>query len=123
MYNDIIIENFSDPQHSGEINSCDYEYEIGNPVCGDRIRVQLNVKDEQIENVAFRAWGCATSIATANLFCASIINTPINSIAQRNENEMEQMLGELEPSQQHCVHILVGLHEKLLTTLTPKVTQ
>ncbi len=126
MYNDLIISHFSNPQHSGELAACDYDYEIGNPVCGDRIHIQLQTNDtqqgKQIEKAVFRAWGCATSLATANIFCESIINTSIACIAQRDEQQMEQMLGDLEPSQQHCLPILVGLHEKLLATLTPEVT-
>lgn len=114
MYNDTIIENFTNPHNTGEIDSCDYEYEIGNPVCGDRIRVQLEMNGEHIEKAVFRAWGCATSIATANIFCTSIMHTPFNEIAHRDEQAMKRMLGELEPSQQHCLHILEGLHQELL---------
>ncbi|WP_199610188.1 iron-sulfur cluster assembly scaffold protein [Flocculibacter collagenilyticus] len=117
MYNDIIIDNFSDPRNVGDLESADHELEIGNPVCGDRIKVQLSVTDNLINKAVFRAWGCATSVATANIFCRSIEGQTATEIAQRQPQEIEAMLGELEPSQHHCLHILSELHEKLTAQL------
>ncbi|MFC6669924.1 iron-sulfur cluster assembly scaffold protein [Marinobacterium aestuariivivens] len=114
MYNDIIIDNFSDPAHVGDIDEPDYEYEIGNPVCGDRIRIQISAHGGQIEHAKFRAWGCATSVATANIFCASLETRPLGQLDDRSESEIEAMLGELEPSQHHCVEILQQLHRRLI---------
>ncbi|WP_444902918.1 iron-sulfur cluster assembly scaffold protein [Microbulbifer sp. CnH-101-E] len=115
MYNDIIIDNFSDPAHVGDINEPNYEYEIGNPVCGDRIRVQINITNGLIDSARFRAWGCATSVATANIFCASLEGLAPERLAGRTSSEIEGMLGELEPSQHHCVEILQQLHHRLLS--------
>lgn len=114
MYNDIIIDNFTNPLHVGDIDNPHYEFEIGNPVCGDRIKIQLLLDDDAIHQVAFRAWGCATSVATANIFCSSIHGLFIPEIAARTKLEIEDMLGELEPSQHHCLHILHELHQKLI---------
>jgi nitrogen fixation NifU-like protein len=113
MYNDIIIDNFSDPQNVGDLDGADHELEIGNPVCGDRIKVRLSFTNNHINKAVFRAWGCATSVATANIFCSSIEGKTVKDIAQRQPHELEAMLGELEPSQHHCLNILAELHEKL----------
>ncbi|WNO60624.1 iron-sulfur cluster assembly scaffold protein [Rheinheimera sp. MMS21-TC3] len=121
MYNDIIIKNFTEPHNVGDLESADYEIEIGNPVCGDRIKVQLLVTDKVINKAVFRAWGCATSVATANIFCSSIAGEAYDNISQRQPLEIGQMLGELEPSQQHCVEILVELHQKLADTISSGV--
>jgi nitrogen fixation NifU-like protein len=117
MYNDIIIDNFSDPAHVGDIDGPDYEYEIGNPVCGDRIRIQVNSRNGRIEQANFRAWGCATSVATANIFCASLEALPLEHLVDRGDSEIADMLGELEPSQHHCVDILAQLHRRLIDLL------
>lgn len=114
MYNDIIVENFSDPQNTGELESPDIEFEIGNPVCGDRIRVNIKMNGNEVEKALFRAWGCATSVATANIFCSSVKDQSIESIGSREKSEIESFLGELEPSQFHCVTILEELHAKLV---------
>lgn len=117
MYNDIIIDNFSDPHMVDDIENADHEFEIGNPVCGDRIKIQLLVTDKYIKKAAFRAWGCATSVATANIFCSSIEGKMSDDITQRQPQEIKAMLGELEPSQYHCLHILNELHQKIATQM------
>lgn len=122
MYNDIIINNFSDPENVGELAIPDVKYELGNPVCGDRIEIHLALKDNKIDEAKFRAWGCATSIATANIFCSSIKDTSIEQIQARNTDEIADMLGELEPSQQHCVEMLNELHIQLLALIGANVS-
>ncbi|MCW8093459.1 iron-sulfur cluster assembly scaffold protein [Alteromonas sp. ASW11-130] len=117
MYNDIIVDNFSAPNYVGDLETADHEIEIGNPVCGDRIKVQLLISDSQISKAVFRAWGCATSLATANVFCRSIEGQSITTISKRCTQEISSMLGELEPSQRHCLDILSELHSKLVSQL------
>jgi len=118
MYNEIIVSNFSDPEHIGEISSPDHEFEIGNSVCGDRIRVQLEIQEGKIGRAVFKAWGCATSVATANIFCSSINGALINDVAERKKHQIDKMLGELEPSQYHCLDVLHELHVKLTGDVT-----
>lgn len=121
MYNDIIIDNFTDPTHIGEIESPDYEFELGNPVCGDRIRIHLMCTEDKVDQALFRAWGCATSVATANIYCESILNTSLQDIEARSESDIEAMLGELEPSQAHCIEILKELHRTTIEELSKEL--
>lgn len=118
MYNDIVIANFSDPQYSGELQNPHLELEVGNPVCGDRIRIQIEMEGDRITKGVFRAWGCATSVATANIFCSLIHGNEINTLVNCDSSELDTMLGKLEPSQHHCLDILHELHTQLKTTLT-----
>ena len=94
MYNDIIIDNFTNPQKVGDIALANCEFEIGNPVCGDRIKIQLMVENNTISEARFRAWGCATSIATANLFCESIEGKTTSDINQKNDQDIFMMFWE-----------------------------
>lgn len=118
MYNDLIVENFVDPEFVGDIDQPDLEFELGNSVCGDRIKIQVKIANYIIEEIAFRAWGCATSVATANIFCRSAKGATLENISNRDEKSIEAMLGELEPSQHHCVNILLELHKKLTNEAT-----
>ncbi|MEZ9199882.1 iron-sulfur cluster assembly scaffold protein [Shewanella sp. 10N.286.54.B9] len=118
MYNDIIVDNFSNPKFVGDLESADYKFEIGNPVCGDRIHMQVELDGDYIRDSRFRAWGCATSVATANIFCESIIGLSIEAISARESTEISEMLGELEPSQQHCINILIELHQELILAVS-----
>lgn len=113
MYNDIIITNFSEPKHSGEIQNADFEFEVGNSVCGDRVKIQIEMDGKKITKGVFRAWGCATSVATANIFCSLINGNTFENLVNKESSELDKMLGELEPSQYHCLDILHELHNKL----------
>lgn len=118
MYSDLIVTHFTEPTFVGDLDSYDIEYEIGNSVCGDRIRIQVALFEGAIINIAFRAWGCATSVATADIFCNSVKGATLEAIASRDDSAIEMMLGELEPSQRHCINILSELHQKLVEEVT-----
>jgi nitrogen fixation NifU-like protein len=66
----------------------------------------------------FQAWGCATSIATANIFCSLINGNEIEMVVNYDRSELDTILGKLEPSQHHCLDILHELHDKLKATFT-----
>jgi nitrogen fixation NifU-like protein len=113
MFNDIIVRNFSDPQFAAELDEATASIELGNPVCGDRIRVQLKLADGQVQRARYQAWGCATSLATGNVFCAHINGRPLEELLGTNADAIDAMLGELEPSQHHCLEMLHGLFRRL----------
>ncbi len=120
MYSDLIVQHFGDPQFVGDLDDKNIEFEIGNPVCGDRIQVHAITNGATIENIVFRAWGCATSVATADIFCEQAKGQSLEQLESRSENDMAQMLGDLEPSQQHCVSIMVALHRRILAEASEK---
>ena len=113
MFNEIIVKNFSDPVFAAELDAATAAIEIGNPVCGDRIRVQLDVADGIIKQARYQAWGCATSLATGNVFCAWIDGKPLGVALDTSDGDIEALLGELEPSQHHCLEMLRMLFQRL----------
>lgn len=114
MYNSIIIENFSNPCHSGKVISPDFSIELGNPICGDKIIVQAIISSDQlITESKFQAWGCATTIATANVFCGYLLNRCLEIIRDTKVEEINALLGDLEPSQYHCLEMLRELFQKV----------
>lgn len=113
MFNEIIVKNFSDPAFASELDEATASIEIGNPVCGDRIRVQLDVTGGLIKRARYQAWGCATSLATGNIFCACIDGKPLSIVLETSNDDIGTMLGELEPSQHHCLEMLRALFQRL----------
>lgn len=116
MFNDIIVQNFSNPTHAAELVQSTNTIELGNPVCGDRIKVQLNIQDGLIQQAAYAAWGCATSLATGNVFCQKIQGTAVADVCNLSKEEIDKMLGDLEPAQHHCLEMLHNLFAKLQQT-------
>lgn len=111
MYNPIIVDHFSNPRNIGEIKEKDYQVKIGNPVCGDTIFLDLKIEKNHVEDAKFKAYGCAGSIATASIFSEYIVGKSISQIVQTPDSYKENMLGELEPTQMHCLQILKQLFE------------
>jgi NifU-like protein involved in Fe-S cluster formation len=119
MFNEIIVRNFTDPQFAAELDGASASIELGNPVCGDRIRVQLDVAQGSVRRVRYQAWGCATSLATGNIFCAHVNGQSLDKLLATPPEAIDSMLGELEPSQHHCLEMLRGLFSRLETEFSP----
>jgi nitrogen fixation protein NifU and related proteins len=68
IYREYILEHYKHPHNWGELDSADLEFEDTNPLCGDELKVQLNVgEDGKIQTVAFSGHGCAISQASASM--------------------------------------------------------
>ena len=65
MYREIILEHYKHPHNAGTLEQPDIAHEDNNPLCGDRIRIELQVHDGQVADVRFQGRGCAISQATA----------------------------------------------------------
>lgn len=113
MFNDIIVRHFSNPTHTGEIAGASRSLELGNAVCGDRIRVDLRLEGDRIAEARYQAWGCATSLATGNAFCEHIEEKSLSEAADTPAATIDALLGELEPSQMHCLEMLRSLFAQL----------
>lgn len=110
MFNSVIVKHFNNPQNIGELDNPDHIIKIGNPVCDDQVKmhIQLGVSNDVID-VKYLAYGCATSIATASIFSSYIKGKSIVEIKNLVAKDRHEMLGELEPSQYHCLEILDSL--------------
>ena len=115
MFNETIVRHFSNPTHAAELDDASCAIELGNPVCGDRIRIHLQLEGGFIEKARYQAWGCATSLATGNAFCEFIERKPLAVAAATRAEQVAALLGELEPSQAHCLEMLRTLFDKLRT--------
>jgi nitrogen fixation NifU-like protein len=113
MFNEIITRNFTEPTFATELEGATHTLELGNPVCGDRIKVQLVIQDERVEAARYQAWGCATSLAAGNVFCSHLDGKPLGELLPAQPQVIETMLGELEPSQHHCLEMLRSLFDQL----------
>ena len=75
LYRELILEHSQHPHNHGEIPGADISYEDSNPLCGDKIRIDIKLRGDVIEDVKFNGKGCAISQASA-----SMLTDPIGSI-------------------------------------------
>lgn len=104
LYRDEIIDRYKNPRHRGELDPHDYTYEDDNPLCGDRIRIDVRVDGEaRVTEAAFSGVGCAISQASADLLTESIVGKSLDEVKRLSKDDILEMLGiELGPVRLKC---------------------
>ena len=77
LYSEILLDHFRHPRNYGSLPAPDITYEDFNPLCGDRIRIELKLKHTVVEDARFRGDGCAISMAAASLLTELIVGVDI----------------------------------------------
>lgn len=104
FYRELIVEHYKNPAYKGTLDPNDFTYEDENPLCGDHIRVDLRVDENQvITEAVFSGHGCAISQASADLLMESIIGKPLDEVKKMTKETILELLGiELGPVRLKC---------------------
>jgi nitrogen fixation NifU-like protein len=104
LYRELIIERYKNPLYRGELDPHDITFEDDNPLCGDHIRIDLRVdENEVVTEAAFAGHGCAISQASADLLVESVIGKTLDEVKQFTKEDVLDMLGlELGPVRLKC---------------------
>ncbi len=78
LYDEVLLDHFRNPRNVGSLADPDIVYEDVNPLCGDRIRIELKLCGNRIEAARFRGDGCAISIASASMLTELIAGASID---------------------------------------------
>jgi nitrogen fixation NifU-like protein len=115
LYRDYILEHYRRPHNFGAIDNATSTQEGANPLCGDRITMQLRVSGDQIAAVGFTGRGCAISQASASLLTDEIKGKPVESAAAMQASDVLDLLGiEISPARMKCALLsLETLHGAL----------
>ena len=101
-YSEKVMEHFSNPRNVGEIENADGVGEAGNPKCGDIMKIYLKVKDNVIEDVKFKTFGCASAIASSSMATELIKGKTIDEAWNLTNNAVAEALDGLPPIKMHC---------------------
>jgi len=104
LYREVIIDRYKNPQYKGTLEPHDISFEDDNPVCGDHIRIDLRVNENEIiTDALFDGHGCAISQASADLLLESVIGKKLEDIKKLSKEDILGMLGiELGPVRLKC---------------------
>ena len=104
LYREIIIDRYKNPLNRGAFDPHDISFEDDNPLCGDRIRIDLRVgEDGRVNEAVFDGHGCAISLASADLLMESIHGKTMDEVKAMNKEDILEMLGiELGPVRLKC---------------------
>ena len=104
FYREIIIDNYKNPSHRGQLEQKDYSFEDENPLCGDFIHVDLTLDENQkVKDAVFSGHGCAISQASADLLLDAIRGKTLDEVKRLNKQDVLDLLGiELSPVRLKC---------------------
>jgi nitrogen fixation NifU-like protein len=105
MYTPKVMEHFSNPHNVGEIPDADGIGEVGNPVCGDMMTIYLKIKDDKIEDIKFKTFGCAAAIATSSIITEMARGKTLEDALKISRNDVAKELGGLPPQKLHCSNL------------------
>jgi nitrogen fixation NifU-like protein len=104
LYREVIIDRYKNPRMRGKLDPHDFSYQDDNPLCGDRIRVDLRVgEDGRVTEAAFSGEGCAISQASADLLTEAVVGKSLEEIKALTKDDVLELLGiELGPVRLKC---------------------
>ncbi|MFA5576433.1 MAG: Fe-S cluster assembly scaffold protein NifU [Tissierellaceae bacterium] len=102
MYSEKVMDHFQNPRNVGEILDADGVGEVGNPKCGDIMRMYLKIGDGVIEDVKFKTFGCGSAIASSSMATELIMGKTIKEAMQLTNKAVAEALDGLPPVKMHC---------------------
>jgi nitrogen fixation NifU-like protein len=118
LYRDYILEHYRRPHNFGTLEAPSASIEATNPLCGDRITLQVHVADGTMDEVAFTGRGCAISIASSSLLTDEIKGKPLSDVAAFRADDLLDLLGvEISPARLKCAMLPHDTLQKALAEL------
>lgn len=103
LYREIIIDHSRNPRHFGKLEPADFSYEDVNPLCGDEVRIDVRVKDDKIDEIAFSGRGCAVSQASASILMEMAAGKTLDEVkAITKEDLLEELMVPVSPARLKC---------------------
>ena len=109
LYREQILDHYRNPHNHGELDPNDTTFEDTNPLCGDKIRIDLRISDGVVTDIAFSGRGCAISLASASILTDMVKGDTLDEIMSFDKDVLLDELGiPISPARIKCA--LLGLH-------------
>ena len=114
VYNETLMDHFMHPRNVGEIEHPDAMAEVGDPTCGDFIRVYLMVEGEKISVFKFLTQGCPGAISTSSIATELAIGKTLEEALKLTDNDVIDAAGGIPARKAHCSLLAIrGLHQAI----------
>jgi len=114
LYSEKVLDHFKNPRNVGEIKDADGVGSVGNPVCGDMMTMYIKVKDDKIEDVKFKTYGCGAAIATSSMTTELAKGKTLEEAEHISRQSVADALEGLPPVKMHCSNLAAdALHEAI----------
>ena len=120
LYSDTLLDHFRHPRNYGDLPEADVSYESFNPLCGDRIRIELKLQDSVVQEARFKGDGCAISIAAASLLTEHVHGLNLTALPSISDEHLIAALeSDIKPTRLQCALLpLEALREGMKAYVT-----
>ncbi|MFA5052715.1 MAG: iron-sulfur cluster assembly scaffold protein [Parcubacteria group bacterium] len=114
MYSKEVMEHFQNPRNMGALENPEAVGNVGNPVCGDMMKIYLKIKDGVIKDIGFETLGCVAAIATSSMITELAKGKTLEEAEKIEFKDVEHALGSLPPIKMHCADLSVQALRKAI---------
>jgi len=101
-YSEKVMDHFMEPRNMGDIKDADAVGTVGNPACGDVMRLYIKVEDDKITEAKFKTFGCGAAIATSSMATEMIKDKSLEDAEKVTNEAVAEALDGLPPNKMHC---------------------
>ena len=102
LYSEKVMDHFTNPRNVGKMDNADGVGEVGNPKCGDIMRIYLKIEDNIIVDAKFNTFGCGSAIATSSMATELIKGKSVDEALTLSNRAVVEALDGLPPAKIHC---------------------
>lgn len=101
-YSDLVMDHFANPRNMGDMEDPSGVGDVGNPTCGDMMRLYLKIEDGVIVDARFKTFGCGAAIASSSILTEMLKGKKIEDALKISNEAVAEALGGLPPTKIHC---------------------
>ncbi len=101
-YSDKVMDHFLNPRNMGELDDANAVGDVGNPACGDMMRLYLTIEDDTITDAKFKTFGCGAAIATSSMLTELLKGKKLEEAKKISNEAVANALDGLPPVKIHC---------------------
>lgn len=105
MYSEKVMEHFSNPRNVGEVENANGVGTVGNPQCGDIMKLTIRVEEDVIKDVKFKTFGCGAAIATSSMVTELVKGKTLDEAEKVSNATVAEALDGLPAVKMHCSNL------------------
>jgi nitrogen fixation NifU-like protein len=114
MYSEKVMEHFKNPRNVGSMENADGVGQVGNPVCGDIMRMEIKVENGRVVDAKFKTFGCGAAIATSSMVTELVKGKTLEEALAISNKAVAEALDGLPPVKMHCSNLAAdALHKAI----------
>ena len=114
LYSKQVMEHFKKPKNLGELENADAVGQVGNPICGDIMKLYLKIKDNKIKDIGFETLGCGAAIACSSVVTQEAKGKTLDEALKINKTIILKKLGGLPEPKIHCSMLAIEALKKAI---------